>query len=126
MMMMMMVLAYLLLAYPALAVEPDEMLDNPILEERARLLTRNLRCLVCEGEVIDESNAPFARNVRTAVRQKIMDGSSDHDIITWLRSVYGERIFLHSPPSFHHLLLWLAPFLFIGGGFWWLTRGRRN
>lgn len=123
---MMMVLAYLLLASPALAVEPDEMLRNPILEERARQLTRNLRCLVCEGEVIDESNAPFARHLRTAVRQKIVDGASDHDIITWLRSVYGERIFLQSPPSIHHLLLWLAPFLFIGGGFWWLTRGRRQ
>ena len=124
--MMMLLLTYLLITTPAFAVEPDEMLRDPILEERARLLTRNLRCLVCEGEVIDESNAPFARNVRAAVRQKITDGASDHDIITWLRSVYGERIFLHSSPSFHHLLLWLAPFLFIGGGFWWLTRGRRN
>ena len=124
--MMMLLLTYLLITTPALAVEPDEMLRDPVLEERARQLTRNLRCLVCEGEVIDESNAPFARHLRAAVRQKIADGASDHDIITWLRSVYGERIFLHSTPSIHHLLLWLAPFLFIGGGFWWLTKSRRK
>jgi cytochrome c-type biogenesis protein CcmH len=91
------------------AVEPDEMLANPVLEARARALSEQLRCMVCQNESIDESQAPLARDLRLLVRRRIMAGDSDAQIISFLVSRYGEFILLKPPLSWHTIALWGAP-----------------
>ena len=93
----------------AFAVEPDEMLSNPALEARARAISKQLRCMVCQNESIDESEAPLARDLRMLVRQRIMAGDSDAQIINFLVSRYGEFILLKPPLSWNTLALWGAP-----------------
>ena len=87
-------LAALMVSSQAWAVEPDEMLSNPALEARARAISKQLRCMVCQNESIDESQAPLARDLRVLVRQRIMAGDSDTQIINFLVSRYGEFILL--------------------------------
>lgn len=123
---MIILLIMLLIASPSMAVEPDEILADPALEARARAISRDVRCLVCEGEIIDESDAPFARDMRRAIRQKIMAGKSDSDIYLWMASIYGEGIFLHSASSINNLFLWLAPLLFAAIGLLLFMRGRQR
>jgi cytochrome c-type biogenesis protein CcmH len=91
------------------AVDPDEMLSNPVLEARARAISRELRCMVCQNESIDESEAPLARDLRLLVRRRIMAGDSDQQIIDFLVSRYGEFILLKPPLSWNTLALWGAP-----------------
>jgi cytochrome c-type biogenesis protein CcmH len=93
----------------AFAVEPDEMLSNPALEARARAISKQLRCMVCQNESIDESEAPLARDLRILVRQRIMAGDSNAQIINFLVSRYGEFILLKPPLSWNTLALWGAP-----------------
>jgi len=102
-------LAALMVSSQAWAVEPDEMLSNPALEARARAISKQLRCMVCQNESIDESQAPLARDLRVLVRQRIMAGDSDTQIINFLVSRYGEFILLKPPLSWHTLALWGAP-----------------
>jgi|SRR5579872_405112 cytochrome c-type biogenesis protein CcmH len=102
-------LAALIVSSQAWAVEPDEMLSNPALEARARAISKQLRCMVCQNESIDESQAPLARDLRVLVRQRIMAGDSDTQIINFLVSRYGEFILLKPPLSWHTLALWGAP-----------------
>ena len=85
------------------------MLSNPALEARARAISKQLRCMVCQNESIDESQAPLARDLRVLVRQRIMAGDSDTQIINFLVSRYGEFILLKPPLSWHTLALWGAP-----------------
>ncbi len=99
----------LLAAAPSMAVEPDEMLPNPALEARARAMSKELRCMVCQNESIDESQAPLAHDLRVLVRQRIMAGDSDRQIISFLVSRYGEFILLRPPLSWNTLALWGAP-----------------
>jgi len=99
----------LLVSSHAFAVEPDEMLSNPALEARARAISKQLRCMVCQNESIDESQAPLARDLRALVRQRIMAGDSDTQIIDFLVSRYGEFILLKPPLSWNTLALWGAP-----------------
>jgi len=99
----------LLVSSHAFAVEPDEMLSNPALEARARAISKQLRCMVCQNESIDESQAPLARDLRVLVRQRIMAGDSDTQIIDFLVSRYGEFILLKPPLSWNTLALWGAP-----------------
>jgi cytochrome c-type biogenesis protein CcmH len=99
----------LLAAAPSFAVEADEVLPNPALEARARVLSRELRCMVCQNESIDESQAPLAHDLRVLVRQRIMAGDSDQQIINFLVSRYGEFILLKPPLSWNTLALWGAP-----------------
>jgi cytochrome c-type biogenesis protein CcmH len=94
---------------PCSAVEPNEMLSNPALEARARAISRELRCMVCQNESIDESQAPLAHDLRVLVRQRIMAGDSDRQIINFLVSRYGEFILLKPPLSWNTLALWGAP-----------------
>ncbi|HTV36953.1 MAG TPA: cytochrome c-type biogenesis protein [Xanthobacteraceae bacterium] len=99
----------LLATAPSFAVEPDEMLSNPALEARARAISEELRCMVCQNESIDESQAPLAHDLRVLVRQRIMAGDSDQQIINFLVSRYGEFVLLKPPLSWNTLALWGAP-----------------
>ena len=111
-------LAALLLAIasPAFAVLPDEILDDPVLEERARELSKGLRCLVCRNESIDESNAGLARDMRLLVRERIVAGDSDDDVIAFLVERYGEYVLLNPPARGANLILWIAgPTMLLAG-----------
>jgi cytochrome c-type biogenesis protein CcmH len=99
----------LLVSSHARAVEPDEMLSNPALEARARAISKQLRCMVCQNESIDESEAPLAHDLRVLVRQRIMAGDGDKQIINFLVSRYGEFILLRPPLSWNTMALWGAP-----------------
>jgi cytochrome c-type biogenesis protein CcmH len=91
------------------AVEPDEMLSNPALEARARAISKELRCMVCQNESIDESQAPLARDLRLLVRRRLLAGDTDPQIIDFLVSRYGEFILLKPPLSWNTIALWGAP-----------------
>ena len=90
--------------------------SNPAMEARARNLQRQLRCLVCQGESIDESGSPFAADVRHLVREQIVDGKSDQQIEDFLVARYGDFILMKPPLQPNTCLLWLAPFLVLAGG----------
>ncbi|UWQ21018.1 cytochrome c-type biogenesis protein [Jannaschia sp. W003] len=108
-----------LVAAPALAVEPDEVLDDPALEARARALSQGLRCLVCRNESIDESNAGIARDLRLLVRERLELGDDDAAVIDYVVARYGEYVLLAPRADGSNLLLWGMPLLLllIGGGF---------
>jgi cytochrome c-type biogenesis protein CcmH len=93
---------------PASAVQPDEMLDDPALEARARALSAGLRCLVCQNQSIDDSDAPLARDLRILVRERLKAGDSDKEIIDFVVSRYGEFVLLKPRLSPHTWLLWFA------------------
>jgi len=98
----------LLLAEPALAVNPDEVLADPVLEARARDISAELRCLVCQNESIDESNADLAREIRLIVRERLLAGDSDTQVIQYLVDRYGEYVLLKPVFAPHTLILWTA------------------
>ena len=98
----------LALASPALAVEPDEILDDPVLEERARELSKGLRCPVCQNESIDESNADLSRDLRILLRERLTAGDSDEDAVQFIVDRYGEFVLLRPPAEGANLILWLA------------------
>ncbi|HJT43930.1 MAG TPA: cytochrome c-type biogenesis protein [Rhizomicrobium sp.] len=100
---------------PALAAPVGETFSDPVLETRARNLQRQLRCLVCQGESIDDSASPFAVDVRRLVRQQIADGKSDQQIFDFLVARYGDFILMKPPVQPNTWLLWLMPFLVLGG-----------
>ncbi|MDJ1016102.1 MAG: cytochrome c-type biogenesis protein CcmH [Paracoccaceae bacterium] len=102
------VLIWLLLAAPAFAVQPDEVLDDPALEERARELSKGLRCLVCRNESIDESNADLARDLRLLVRERLVAGDSDSEVIDFVVARYGEYVLLRPRTDGANLILWIA------------------
>ncbi|MGV1770524.1 cytochrome c-type biogenesis protein [Agrobacterium vitis] len=109
---------WLLLVQPAFAVNPDEMLKDPALEARARHLSAQLRCMVCQNQSIDDSNAELARDLRILVRERIVKGDSDDDVIRYLVSRYGEFVLLKPRLTSETLLLWGAPglLLVVGAG----------
>ena len=99
----------LLGASHALAVQPDEILSDPVLEARARALSKELRCMVCQNQSIDDSDAPLARDLRILVRERLQAGESDQQVINFLVARYGEFVLLRPRFSWHTALLWLAP-----------------
>ena len=100
----------------ALAVEPDEILKDPNLEARARHLSEELRCMVCQNQSIDESAAPLARDLRLLVRERLTKGDSDNQVLNYLVSRYGEFVLLKPRFELHNLLLWgLPPFALVIG-----------
>ncbi len=103
-------------AAPALAVQPDEILPDAALETRARQISGGLRCLVCQNQSIDDSDAPLARDLRLLVRERLKAGDSDDQVRAFLVQRYGEFVLLKPPLSATTLLLWAAPFLFLLGG----------
>ena len=111
------ILALLLLAGPAFAVQPDEILDDPALEARARSLSQGLRCLVCANENIDDSNAGLARDLRLLVRERIVAGDTDAQAVAYIVARYGEYVLLRPTTGGVNLILWLAgPALLLAGG----------
>lgn len=99
---------WLVLAGAALAVEPNERLDDPVLEERARELSKGLRCLVCRNESIDESNAELARDLRILLRERIAGGDTDEEAVDYLVSRFGEYVLLTPKATGANLILWVA------------------
>ena len=121
------VLAALSCAAPARAVQPDEMLPDPALEARARNLSRELRCMVCQNQSIDDSEAPLARDLRLLVRERIAAGDSDGQVIDFLVARYGEFVLLKPRFERRTVLLWLVPpFVLLGGGLALWLNGRRR
>lgn len=111
------ILALCLLASPAFAVNPDEMLTDPGLEARARAISLDLRCPVCSGETIDDSNAPISRDLRLAVRERLLAGDSDAQVVDYVVARYGEYVLFKPRASGSSLLLWLAgPAMLLVGG----------
>jgi cytochrome c-type biogenesis protein CcmH len=106
-------LIMLLAVPPALAVEPDEMLADPALEARARSISQELRCLVCQNQSIDDSNAALAKDLRLIVRERLRAGDSDGAVLAFVEARYGEFVLLRPKLNAHTLLLWLAPLLLL-------------
>ena len=104
-------LAVLLLASSAWAVEPDEVLDDPVLEARALDISRNLRCVVCQSQSIDESNAPLAKDMRIIVRERLVAGDTDAEVYAYLVDRYGDYVLLRPPLQPNTAPLWIAPAL---------------
>ncbi|MBS7539405.1 cytochrome c-type biogenesis protein CcmH [Ancylobacter lacus] len=101
---------------PALAVQPDEVLADPALEARARVLSKELRCMVCQNQSIDDSDAPLARDLRVLVRERLKAGDSDQQVLDYLVDRYGEFVLMR--PTLHgaNVVLWIAPFLVLAAG----------
>ena len=112
----------------AFAVQPGEVLTDATLETRARARSRELRCMVCQNQSIDDSDAPLARDLRVLVRERLQAGDSDHQVIDFLVSRYGEFVLLKPRFSPHTVLLWLLPPLaLMGGGIaLWVYSNRRR
>jgi cytochrome c-type biogenesis protein CcmH len=110
------VLALMLLATPALAVQPDEILADPALEARAREISRDIRCPVCQGESIDDSSAPISRDLRIIIRERLVAGDSDREVVDYIVARYGEFVLFNPRAEGSNLILWLAgPALFLAG-----------
>ena len=97
-----------LAAFPAYAVQPDEVLQDPALEARARAISEGLRCLVCQNQSIDDSDAPLAKDLRLLVRERLKAGDTDQEIADFIVARYGEFVLLRPRLSPHTLLLWFA------------------
>jgi cytochrome c-type biogenesis protein CcmH len=98
------------------SVEPDEFLQNPKKELRARNISKNVRCLVCQNQSIDESSAPLAKDLRILIRKKVKQGNSDDEIYDFLTERYGDFILLNPPFKISTLFLWILPFFFLAVG----------
>jgi cytochrome c-type biogenesis protein CcmH len=121
------ILLTLLLSAPALAVQPDEILKDPALESRARVLSQELRCMVCQNQSIDDSDAPLAKDLRVLVRERLQAGDSDNQVIDFLVARYGEFVLLRPRVTWRTILLWLVPFaVVITGALALLARRRRS
>lgn len=121
------VVALLLMVTPVWAVQPDEMLADPALEARARAISHDIRCPVCQGETIDDSNAPIARDLRIIIRERLVAGDSDAAVIDYIVARYGEGVLFNPPARGVNLVLWLAgPALLLAGIAIALTAGRRR
>tara|TARA_R110002126_G_scaffold48761_2_gene135407 strand:- start:330 stop:800 length:471 start_codon:yes stop_codon:yes gene_type:complete len=101
----------IMLGMSTFAVEPDEVLDDPVLEERARVISVDLRCLVCQNQSIDGSNADLARDLRVLVRKRLVAGDSNEEVFAYIVSRYGDFVLLKPSFSFKNLLLWITPAL---------------
>ncbi len=120
------VFALTVFSHELVAVEPSEMLKDPKLEARARKLSQNLRCLVCQNESIDESNADLAKDLRVLLRERLKAGDTDKEAIDYLVSRYGEYVLLKPIFAWHTLFLWIGPFLvlLVGGAALYYARRR--
>ncbi len=103
-------------AWTAHAVEPDEILADPALEARARALTQDLRCVVCQNQSVDDSDAPLARDIRVLVRERIKAGDSDDEVRAFMIERYGKFVLLRPPVEGDTLPLWLAPLAIVALG----------
>jgi len=115
--------ALVLAPMAAHAVEPDEILTDAQLESRARKLSGELRCLVCQNQSIDDSNAPLAKDLRVLVRERLKAGDSDQAVMSYIVARYGEFVLLRPKLGLHTILLWLAPLALLIGGILVARRG---
>ena len=99
----------------AYAIDPDEILDDPLLEERARDLGKQLRCITCQSQSIDDSDAPLAKDLRLLVRERLLAGDSDQDVLTFMTDRYGDYVLLKPVIRSDTILLWLTPMLTLAG-----------
>ena len=117
----------LMLGAPAMAVNPDEVLADPALETRARDISSQLRCLVCQNESIDDSNADLAREIRLIVRERLVAGDTDDEVLQFLVDRYGEYVLLQPVVAPHTTLLWAAaPLALLVGGIVIVVASRRR
>ena len=120
-------LLLLLQLTPAFAVQPDEMLKDPTLEARARALSQQLRCMVCQNQSIDDSDAPLAHDLRVLVRERLTQGDTDPQVMDFVVSRYGEFVLLKPRFAWHNALLWaIPPGLLIVGGIVLVVSARRR
>jgi len=105
--------AVLLIAFPSFAVEPSEVLDDPVLETRARKISQGLRCLVCQNQSIDGSAAVLARDLRVLVRERLVAGDGDQEVIDYVVSRYGDFVLLKPPFKAATFVLWAGPAVLI-------------
>lgn len=116
-----------LLSGLAFAVNPDEVLGDPALEQRAREISADLRCLVCQNQSIDDSDADLARDLRLLVRERLVEGDSDQQVLDFIVARYGEYVLLNPVLAWHTILLWgSVPLLLVAGVLVLVVRGRRN
>ncbi len=124
---LMLALAFVLSGTPsAHAVQPDEVLSDAALEKRARGLSAGLRCLVCQNQSIDDSDAPLAKDLRVLVRERLVAGDSDAQVIDYVVARYGDFVLLKPPMNSHTMLLWLAPLLALLAALAVIFRGWRG
>ncbi|MGI6245262.1 MAG: cytochrome c-type biogenesis protein [Pseudochelatococcus sp.] len=119
-------LCLLLTGTPARAVQPDEVLPDAALEQRARDISAELRCLVCQNESIDDSDAPLARDLRLLVRERLVAGDGDREVTDFIVARYGEFVLLRPVFGLHTALLWLGPVIVLAFGAVALVRGARR
>ncbi|KIC42638.1 cytochrome C biogenesis protein CcdA [Ruegeria sp. ANG-R] len=122
------IMILLLIASPVVAVQPDEVLDDPALEARAREISTGLRCLVCRNESIDESNAELARDLRILLRERLVAGDTDQEAVEFIVDRYGEYVLLKPTTTGTNLMLWLAGpiMLLIAAGMGWSFLRKRS
>ncbi len=106
-----------LLATSLFAVEPDEVLDDPVLEERAREISAEVRCVVCQNEPIDSSNAGVARDLRLIIRERLVAGDTNDEVFEYLVARYGDFVLFNPPWRPSTYALWLGPFVILALGF---------
>ncbi len=121
----------LILATPALAIVPGEMFDDPAEEARAREIGRQLRCVVCQNQSIFDSNAGLAHDLRVVVRERMVAGDSDDEILAYVQQRFGDYVLLNPPVDTHTYVLWSAPFAFLvlgglGAGLYLRGQARRT
>ncbi|PLX41598.1 MAG: cytochrome C biogenesis protein CcmH [Hyphomicrobiales bacterium] len=115
------------LAVPALAVEPDEVMKDPAMEKRARVISKDLRCLVCQNQSIDDSNADLAKDLRVLVRERLSKGDSNNQVIDYIVARYGEYVLLKPRMAPHTWAMWFAgPLVLLLGIFGLVTAYRRR
>lgn len=124
------VLALFLGLAGAFAVEPEEMLEDPVLEERAREISQNLRCVVCQNQSIDDSSAPLARDLRLIIREHLVAGDSNEEVIAFVVDRYGDFVLLRPPLQGDTYFLWFGPLIiFLAGGglvFYYFRKGLKT
>ena len=108
------------------AVQPDEVLDNPVLETRARAISANLRCLVCQNQSIDDSDAELARDLRLLVRERLVAGDTDTEVFDYIVARYGEFVLLRPVMAAHTIILWIAAPLILLVGLAFVIFGTRR
>lgn len=124
------VLSLIALTFAVHAVEPDERLSDPALEARALALTRELRCVVCQNQSVDDSDAPLAKDIRVVVRERIAAGDSDEEVIAFIVARYGSFVLLRPPVGRSTIALWLGPVVLLaaalGLAYWYMRRLRAS
>ena len=124
------VIMFLLFASPTLAIQPDEILQDNGLEQRARVISKELRCLVCQNQSIDDSDAPLARDLRLLVRERLQTGEKNEEVIAFIVDRYGDFVLLRPPVKASTIALWISPLALLLLGFFllftWFRKHRKN